>query len=225
MVTERNTAISKPVEIDGWVGFDFTGRGNIHSSLKYRWQHFTGVDWDDRKKEQAIFKIHAPNKNWASDVSTENGNYDYLMFADLDHSHPEVRDDLFHWGAWITGELGLSGMRLDAAKHMSTKFQREFLAHVQKSRDPEFFVIGEYWTGHLPSLLKYLDDTENTIAAYDVPLLEKFSKISHTRGADLRSIFEDTLVQRRPGHAVVSASFLITMFYDNANYLDTRRQP
>ncbi|KAJ5273852.1 hypothetical protein N7478_008977 [Penicillium angulare] len=170
--------------------------------MKYRWQHFTGVDWDDKSKQNAIYKIHAPEKGWASDVSTENGNYDYLMFADLDHSHVEVREDLFNWGTWVTDELALSGMRLDAAKHISTGFQKEFTTHVQKKANPEFFVIGEYWTGNIQALLGYLEDTEHTIVAYDVPLLEKFSQLSHTPRADLRGIFNDTLVQCRPDHAV-----------------------
>ncbi|KAJ5810610.1 uncharacterized protein N7503_002828 [Penicillium pulvis] len=199
---ERNVEVSKPLKIDGWVGFDFSGRGESYSSMKYRWQHFSGVDWDDKSKQQAIYKTFAPGKGWASDVSTELGNYDYLMFSNLDHSHPEVRQDLFNWGTWITDELSLSGMRLDAAKHISAGFQKDFVAHVQKTANPDFFVIGEYWTGHLPALLDYLDKLGHTVVAYDVPLLEKFSKLSHKRAADLRGIFDDTLVQCRPDHAV-----------------------
>jgi alpha-amylase len=201
---ERNVEVSEPLQIDGWVGFDFAGRGESYSSMKYRWQHFSGVDWDDMSKQQAIYKISAPGKGWASDVSTELGNYDYLMFSNLDHSHPEVRQDLLNWGTWITDELSLSGMRLDAAKHISAGFQKEFVAHVQQTANPEFFVIGEYWTGNLSELLDYLNKLGHTVAAYDVPLLDKFSRLSHQRAADLRGIFENTLVQCRPDHAVVS---------------------
>ncbi|KAJ5935753.1 Glycoside hydrolase superfamily [Penicillium verhagenii] len=204
---ERFKAIQvDPKDVDGWVGFDFSGRGEAYSSMKYHWQHFTGVDWDDKSKQQAIYKIVKPGKGWASDVSTENGNYDYLMFADLDHSHPEVRQDLLNWGTWITDELSLSGMRLDAAKHFSTEFQKDFVAHVQKTSNQGFFVIGEYWTGYLPALLDYLDKLGHTITAYDVPLLENFSRISHERAADLRGIFDNTLVQCRPDHAVTIVS-------------------
>ncbi|KAJ5631790.1 uncharacterized protein N7484_011890 [Penicillium longicatenatum] len=203
---ERNVEVSEPLKIDGWVGFDFAGRGESYSSMKYRWQHFSGVDWDDRSKQQAIYKISAPGKGWASDVSTELGNYDYLMFANLDHSHPEVRQDLLNWGTWITDELSLSGMRLDAAKHISAGFQKEFVAHVQQTANPEFFVIGEYWTGNLSELLDYLNKLGHTVAAYDVPLLDKFSRLSHQRAADLRGIFENTLVQCRPDHAVTIVS-------------------
>ncbi|KAJ5892046.1 CAZyme family GH13 [Penicillium subrubescens] len=198
----RDVEISKPLEIDGWVGFDFSGRGDVYSSMKYHWQHFSGVDWDDKRKHQAIYKVHAPHKNWASDVSGENGNYDYLMFADLDLSHPEVREDILQWGTWITDTLSLSGMRLDAAKHFSAKFQKDFVNHIRSTANPDFFVIGEYWTGNVQAIMDYLEKLEYDIAAYDVPLIENFSKLSHIPGADLRDIFKDTLVERRPDQAV-----------------------
>jgi alpha-amylase len=199
----RDVEISKPLEIDGWVGFDFSGRGDVYSSMKYHWQHFSGVDWDDKREHQAIYKIHAPRKNWASDVSGENGNYDYLMFADLDLSHPEVREDILQWGTWITDILSLSGMRLDAAKHFSANFQKDFVSHIRSTANPDFFVIGEYWTADVQAIMDYLEKLEYDIAAYDVPLIEKFSKLSHIPDADLRGIFKDTLVERRPDQAVV----------------------
>ncbi|CAG7994898.1 unnamed protein product [Penicillium nalgiovense] len=202
----RDLNISKPMEVNGWTGFDFAGRGDMYSSMKYHWQHFSGVDWDDKSKQSAIYKIVASNKDWAQDVSTENGNYDYLMFADLDLAHPEVRADLLQWGTWITKSLSLNGMRLDAAKHFSTEFQRAFVQYVRKTANPNFFVIGEYWTGHLPSLLDYLKKVEYDLIAYDVPLLERFSKLSHAQAPDLRGIFKDTLVQCRPDHAVTLVS-------------------
>ncbi|CAI7627448.1 unnamed protein product [Penicillium bialowiezense] len=202
----RDLEISKPVEVNGWTGFEFSGRGDKYSSMKYHWQHFSGIDWDDKSKENAIYKIVAPNKDWAQDVSTENGNYDFLMFADLDLTHPEVRADLLQWGTWVTKSLSLNGMRLDAAKHFSTEFQKAFVQHIRKTANPEFFAIGEYWTGHLPSLLEYLEKVEYNLTAYDVPLVESFSKISHAKGSDLRRVLKDTLVDCRPDHAVTIVS-------------------
>ena len=185
------------------MGFDFAGRGDTYSSMKYRWQHFSGVDWDDKKKQRAVYKIVAPDKDWAHDVSAENGNYDYLMFADLDLSHLEVRDDLFKWGTWITNTLSLHGMRLDAAKHISTGFQKRFVDHVRRTANLDLFVIGEYWSGNVKDLVNYLESLDHKLCAYDVPLLNNFSKLSYTPRADLRSIFDNTLVQYRPNHAVV----------------------
>ncbi|KAL4938961.1 hypothetical protein BDV06DRAFT_199848 [Aspergillus oleicola] len=199
----RNAEISTASEIDAWVRFDFPGRGNKYSSMKYHAEHFSGVDWDEKCRENAIYRILSPGrKGWADDVSHEKGNYDYLMFADLDLSHRDIRDDLLNWGSWITRELSLAGMRLDAAKHFSSGFQRDFVQHVRKTVNPDFFVIGEYWTGDIKELLQYLEDMRYSVSAYDVPLVNNFSKISRTRGADLRTVFDGTLVQRRPEHAV-----------------------
>ncbi|KAJ5089845.1 CAZyme family GH13 [Penicillium argentinense] len=199
---ERTKEISKPFEIQGWTGFDFSNRRDQYSCMKYHWQHFSGVDWDQKREKNAIYKIAGPNKNWAPDVSNENGNYDFLMFADLDHSNPEVRNDLLHWGSWIAESLSLSGMRLDAAKHISTRFQKAFVEHVRDQVNPKFFVIGEYWTGNLYDIHEYLEKLDYQALAYDVPLLRKFSSISHSAKSDLRGIFEGTLVQSRPDHAV-----------------------
>lgn len=49
----------------------------------------------------------------------ELGNYDYLMFADVDHSHPECKEDILKWGAWLGSELTIQGIRFDAVKHVS----------------------------------------------------------------------------------------------------------
>lgn len=61
----------------------------------------------------AIYKIIGDNdkKEWCQSVDTELGNYDYLMFANLDYSHPEVCEDMKRWGVWVAQELGLKGFR------------------------------------------------------------------------------------------------------------------
>ncbi|KAL4780515.1 glycoside hydrolase superfamily [Aspergillus varians] len=198
----RNQEISLSEEIEGWVAYNFPGRGDQHSSLKYRWSHFSGVDWDESRQKQAIFKISGPDKGWATDVSPENGNYDYLMFSNLDYSNSEVRDDVLHWGNWITTELPLSGMRLDAAKHYSAEFQKTFIEELRGRLGKKFFFVGDYWNGDVYELLDYLQQMEHQLSLFDVPLLSRFSAISHTRGADMRQIFQDTLVQKSPEHAV-----------------------
>lgn len=203
-LTDRNQEISKPEEIEGWVGFNFPGRGQQYSSLKYHWSHFNGVDWDDSRQEKAVFKVNGPSKGWDSDVSNENGNYDYLMFANIDYSNPEVRDDVLNWGKWITTQLPLKGMRLDAVKHYSAAFQKTFVQQLRGCMGQDFFFVGEYWKGEVDILLKYLKNMDYQISLFDVPLLGRFSAISRTEGADLRRIFEGTLLQKCPEHAVVS---------------------
>jgi alpha-amylase len=71
--------IDKPKEIEAGTGFNFPGRGEKYSSMKYHWNHFSGVDRDKRTNEGGVFKFVAGGKQgWAKDVSGELGNYDYL---------------------------------------------------------------------------------------------------------------------------------------------------
>ncbi|KAL4861020.1 hypothetical protein BDV12DRAFT_208459 [Aspergillus spectabilis] len=199
---DRNQEISSPEEIDGWVGYNFPGRGNKYSSLRYNWSHFSGVDWDENRKENAIFKISGPNKGWATDVSDENGNYDYLMFSNLDYSNPEIREDVLQWGYWITTQIPLSGMRLDAVKHYSASFQKEFIEKLREHLGETFFFVGEYWKAEIDVLMEYLERMEYQLSLFDIPLLDRFSAMSRTEGADMRQVFMSTLVQRSPDHAV-----------------------
>jgi alpha-amylase len=80
-------------EIEGWTGFNFPGRKGVHSKMEWHHYHFTGVDWDNKNGKKAIFKIQGDGKDWAEDVDGEKGSFDYLMFSDIDHDHPEVRLD------------------------------------------------------------------------------------------------------------------------------------
>ncbi|KAJ5780042.1 hypothetical protein N7457_005202 [Penicillium paradoxum] len=193
--TETNT-------IAGWVGFDFSGRGGKYSMMKYHWKHFTGVDWDDASQQHAIYKIVGQNKDLASDVSDEHGNYDYLMFADLDHSHPEVQADILKWGEWIGTEMPISGMRIDAAKHYSAGFQNMFVKHLRNTVGADYFFVAEYWRGEVRFLLRYLELMDYEVSLFDVPLLGRFAAVSKIAGGDLRKIFKGTLVEKAPLHAV-----------------------
>ncbi|OJJ50069.1 hypothetical protein ASPZODRAFT_2117146 [Penicilliopsis zonata CBS 506.65] len=200
--TNRNIEISRPEEIRGWTGYEFPGRGARYSSMRYNWQHFNGVDWDDSRKTNAIYKIKAPGKDWAKDVSTENGNYDYLMFANLDYSNPEVQADVLHWGKWIGTQMPLHGMRLDAVKHYSLTFQKEFVSQMRESYGPDFAFVAEYWKGEVEPLLDYLHQMDHKVNLFDAPLVQRFSTISQTPRGDLRKIFDKSLVQCKPDHAV-----------------------
>jgi alpha-amylase len=200
----RMKEISKPYEIEAWLGFDFPGRGDTYSSMKYNWHHFSGTDYNAANKKKAIYKIHGENKGWASSVSKENGNYDYLMFADVDYSNREVCDDVKKWAVWIVEEMGLKGFRLDAIKHFSARFTKELIIHLKKHLDREIFVVGEYWSGNVDELTRWLSKMRHTLSLFDVPLLYNFSKISKSKRADLRKVFNKSLVYARPSSAVVS---------------------
>lgn len=33
-----------------------------------------------------------------------------LQFADIDHAHPDVENDILRWGKWIIEETGAAGV-------------------------------------------------------------------------------------------------------------------
>lgn len=125
------------------------------------------------------------------------------MFANLDHANPEVRADIFHWAEWLGTELPISGMRIDAAKHYSAAFQRDFVDHLRETVGANYFLVAEYWRGEVKLLLDYLKFMDDRVSLFDVPLLGRFSVISKTEGGDLRKIFKGTLVEQKPSLAVV----------------------
>jgi alpha-amylase len=203
LALDRLREVGPPEEIEGWLGFDFPSRNDKYSSQKYHWYHFSGTDYNAANNKNAIYKIVGDNKKWADDVDTENANYDYLMFADVDFSHPEVREDVKRWGVWIGKELKLKGFRFDAIKHFSEQFLLEFIRHLDETVGEGWFLVGEFWKTSLPGLTDYLSRMEHKFSLFDAPLVYKFSEISRGDKADLRQIFDGTLVQVEPYNAVV----------------------
>lgn len=209
---DRNLTISDPYEIDAWVGFDFPGRGDEYSSQKYHWYHFSGTDFDARNNKTSIFKILGDeSKDWAQspDVDSEKGNFDYLMYADLDYAHPEVKEDVLKWGAWMTEEVGITGMRFDAVKHFSEDFLREFIVKMDEAKEGGWFFVGEFWKDSLDDMSRYLARMGEKFSLFDAPLVYNFSQLSKTEDADLRTVFDGTLVQKEPINAVVSPLIII----------------
>ncbi|KAL1598605.1 hypothetical protein SLS60_007745 [Paraconiothyrium brasiliense] len=199
---DRTKEVSGPYEIEGWLGFDFPGRGDKYSAMKYHWEHFSGTDWDQANEKKAIYKILGDNKGWSNSVDAEQGNADYMMFADIDYSHPEVDADVKNWGTWITKEVGLSGFRLDAVQHFSERFTNEWIDNLRDTCGHDIFLVGEFWNGNVEQMLPWLDAMHHKFSLYDAPLVYNFSSISTTEDADLRKVFDNTLVQRVPDKAV-----------------------
>lgn len=204
---DRTKSVSDPYEISAWLGFRFPGRGDKYSKQKYHWYHFSGTDYNADNNKTAIYKILGDKtKDWADsgDVDSEKGNYDYLMFADLDYSHPEVVKDVLNWSKWIAKEIPLMGVRFDAVKHFSEDFLREVITGLDDEFGPGWFFVGEFWKDSLSDMLAYLDRMGKKFSLFDAPLVYNFSTISKTEGGDLRAVFDNTLVQATPVNAVVS---------------------
>jgi len=199
----RTEEISKPFDIEGWTKFTFPGRNNTYSSFKWNFEHFNGTDYDARKKRSGCYRIVGENKNWNNHVDDEFGNYDYLMFANLDYNHPVVKEEMIKWGKWLAENLQCDGFRLDAIKHISYDFVREFATQIMQGRGKEFYIVGEFWSGDLATCQKFLDDVDFKIDLFDVSLHYKLENASQSgRNFDLSTIFDDTLVKSHPLNAV-----------------------
>ncbi|GAA97044.1 glycoside hydrolase family 13 protein [Mixia osmundae IAM 14324] len=201
---DRTKDISGKYDIEGWTGFNFAGRSGKHSELKLKSYHFSGVDFDNATGKKGVFRIMGDGKTWAKDVSNEQGNFDYLMGADLDESHPEVREDTFNWGCWIIDEFGFAGFRFDAVKHISQAYIRDFIKEVRKrTGKPDLFAVGELWEDNTPYLNKYLADQGQQFSLFDTPLHYNF-KQADDQGSnfDIRKVFDDSLCSTNPTDAV-----------------------
>ncbi len=199
----REERIAEAKEIEAWTYFDFPGRKGAYSDFVWHWYHFTGVDYDAREEKKGLYRLLGENKYWSEAVSQENGNFDYLMFADIDHSHPEVRAELLHWAKWFIQETKIDGFRLDAAKHIDANFMRDFVGAIAAEQGKNFFFVAEYWENNEATLDHYLAETENQLAIFDVVLHFHFHEASQAQGHyDLRRIFDGTAVQNDPLHAV-----------------------
>ncbi|WP_186575990.1 alpha-amylase [Aquibacillus kalidii] len=201
--TNRNSEISGEYEIDAWTGFDFTGRNNKYSSFKWHWYHFDGTDWDERSHLKNVFKFRGTGKSWDWEVDSENGNYDYLMYADIDYNHPDVVNEMKNWGTWYANELNLDGFRLDAVKHIKYDFLENWVNNVRNNTGKEMFTVAEYWKNDLSSLENYLEKVNYNQSLFDVPLHYNFYNASTNGGNyDMRNILDGTLVSTHPSKAV-----------------------
>lgn len=130
---DRTKDVGEPHDVEGWTKFDFPSRNGKYSDFKWNFDHFTGVDWDQRGEKKGIYRILGKNKGWAPDVDSENKNYDYLMGADVEHAHPDVRQDLLNWGVWMVKTFPISGFRFDAVKHISRTFIHDFVKRTREA--------------------------------------------------------------------------------------------
>ncbi len=195
--------ITEPYEIEGWTGFDFPGRQGKYSDFKWHWYHFSGTDSDARTGKEAIFRILGDGKGWSGGVDEENGNYDFLMFANIDFQHPEVVEEMKNWGRWVSRELNLDGMRLDAIKHINDDYIKGFLQAVREERGEDFYAVGEYWHQNLDALDAYLKEEHYKVDLFDVPLHFNLHRASQEgRDFDLTTLLDGSLVRTHPTLAV-----------------------
>ena len=198
----RNQPISDFYEIEGWTKFTFSGRQSQYSSFIWNHQHFNGIDYDASRNKSAVFQIKG--ETWDQDVSRENGNYDYLMFANIDYTHPDVVNETKAWAKWVLETFQFDGFRLDAVKHISETFVKDFLESVRQLPGHEkLFAVGEYWRDDLAILQEYLTNLGFEISIFDVGLHYNLHDASvQGKNYDMSSLVNGTLLVHDPIQAV-----------------------
>ena len=197
---DRNVQLEQ-TSIRAWTKFTFPGRAGKYSDFQWNWTHFSGVDFDDRTGEGAVYQF--AGKSWAKKVDQENGNFDYLMGANLDMSDPQVIRELDRWGRWYLDFTGVDGFRMDAVKHIEFPFFAHWLTKLRDDTGRELPAVGEYWSADTGALCEFLDRSGQVMSLFDVPLHQRFFDASEQgAGFDMSSLVWDTLVERHPDLAV-----------------------
>lgn len=199
--SNRNVSLTDAIPIRVWTKYTFPGRGNTYSDFKWNWTHFHGVDWDENTGKAAIYKFYG--KHWDEDVDKENGNYDYLMGADIDLNNFDVVRELKKWGKWYLDTTGVDGFRLDAVKHIRSEFYPEWLGELREKSGKKLFTVGEYWSANMDVINSYFAKTEECMSLFDVPLHYNLYRASLSNGEfNMSQIFDGTIVQSNPQKAV-----------------------
>lgn len=175
---DRNIDEGQYQTILAWTKYNFLERNNKYSNFKWNWTHFHGVDWDERTKKSAIFKFYG--KHWDLDVDRENGNFDYLMGADVDLNNVDVVEELKNWGKWYLKFTGIDGFRLDAVKHIRESFFKDWIDCMREFSGKNLFAVGKYWNNNIDVLKDYLKKCYYNISLFDIPLHYNFYNASNS---------------------------------------------
>lgn len=190
-------------DIRCYTRFTFPGRQGAYSDFRFDCSHFDAVDYDANTPDDRSTVYLLEGKQFDSEVSLEFGGYAYLMGCDLDFQNPQVREETVRWGKWHLDATGVDGFRLDAIKHISAGFFSEWHDELERHAGKELFLVGEYWSASLPTLLWYLDFVAGRMSVFDVPLHFNFHQAGREgSGYDLRRIFDGTVAQARPANCV-----------------------
>ena len=135
-----------PRDIRAYTSFRFPGRRGKHSRFEWNASHFDAVDFDDLRPDERNTVYLFDGKSFDDQVALENGNYAYLMGADVDFQNPAVQEELIAWGKWFLDTTGVDGFRLDAVKHISAWFFPRWIEELERHAGRDLFFVGEYWS-------------------------------------------------------------------------------
>ncbi|SEM34949.1 alpha-amylase [Chryseobacterium taichungense] len=205
----RNLVVSDTFEVLAQTKFTFPARKGKYSEFIWDYHCFSGIDVVQKNGEElhGIFKIHNEyGTEWTDAVSHQFGNYDYLMGADVEYRNPHVIQEMKNWIKWYLETTKADGLRLDALKHLSSDFLKEWITYIKTEVNPECFVLGEFWKDDVEKIADFSDKMNDLISCFDAPLHYNFFKASQeARDYDLSQILKGSFLDQKP---VFSVSFV-----------------
>lgn len=196
----RNEPLGDQQTVEVWTKYTFPNRKGKYSKFQWDWTCFSGTDYDAITGGNNLLSFE--NKTWDDYVSKEQGNFDYIMGANVDVNNPVVVQELYDWGKWYFDFCHIDGYRLDAVKSIDSRFFAGWLKQQRDLNNGNGFAVGEYWSGNVDDLLPYLDQCQYCMSLFDVPLHFHLYDACHSDSYDLRKIFDNTLTQRVPQSSV-----------------------
>ncbi|MFC3161581.1 alpha-amylase [Chryseobacterium arachidis] len=205
----RNEIISDPFEVTACTKFTFPGRQGKYSDFIWDYRCFSGIDaiHKDSEKKTGIFKIHNEyGTDWPDTVSHQFGNYDYLMGADVEYRNPHVVQEMKNWIKWYLESTKADGIRLDALKHISSDFLKEWITYIKIELNPDCYVLGEFWKDEAEKINYFSDKMDDLISCFDAPLHYNFFEASKEKEQyNLSEILKGSFLEKKP---VFSVSFV-----------------
>jgi alpha-amylase len=205
----RNEIISDPMEVSATTKFTFPGRNGKFSDFIWDYHCFGGIDNVKKNGEElaGIFKIHNEYGNeWNDSVSHQFGNYDYLMGVDVEYRNPHVVEEMKNWIKWYIETTKVDGIRLDALKHISSDFLKEWITYIKKEINPDCYILGEFWKDEAEKIDSFSEKMDDLISCFDVPLHYNFFRASKEgKDYNLIQILEGSFLKKKP---LFSVSFV-----------------
>ncbi|WP_419868362.1 alpha-amylase [Chryseobacterium sp. CT-SW4] len=206
---DRKKIIGDPFKATAVTKFTFPGRGDQYSSFVWNYECFSGIDIIKKEDQElkGIFKIHnSYGPEWTESVSHQFGNYDYLMGADVEYRNPFVVEEMKKWIKWYLETTKVDGMRLDALKHISSDFLKDWIRYIKTELAPDCYVLGEFWKDEAEKITYFSDKMDDLISCFDAPLHYNFFEASKEgRNYDLTQILKGSFLEKKP---VFSVSFV-----------------
>jgi alpha-amylase len=202
--TNDRTRIAESEEaVEAYTKFTFPARKGKYSQFIWDWRCFTGFSVGSNEGERIYSIINEYGHDWEEILDNEFGNFDYLMGSDVEFRNEHVRAELKWWGKWFLETTGVDGFRLDAVKHITPHFMKEWIDFVKQVSNKDLFILAEYLTGSTDMLIKWNEAMGNQCQMFDMVLHKNFYEASMQKeNFSLNSIFDNTMVQRMPERAV-----------------------